>query len=53
MDLSVLIGLVIFLGVVALFLVFFISSALNFDDASTVDSLPASAPKDYGQKAEL
>ncbi|GIN92150.1 hypothetical protein J6TS1_40930 [Siminovitchia terrae] len=37
MDVSILIGLVIFLMVVALFLVFFISSALNFEDANRVD----------------
>ncbi|WHY80407.1 hypothetical protein [Siminovitchia fortis] len=50
MDLSILIGLVIFLAVVALFLVFFISSALNFDDASRVDRPPA--PKNFKEKSE-
>ncbi|VEF48917.1 Uncharacterised protein [Bacillus freudenreichii] len=53
MDLSILIGLVIFLAVVALFLVFFIGSALNFEDAKTVDRLPGSPSGDYEQKAEL
>ncbi|GIN20794.1 hypothetical protein [Siminovitchia fordii] len=48
MDISILIGLVIFLAVVALFLVFFIGSALNFDDASRVDR-PAS-PEDFEGK---
>ncbi len=44
MDVSILIGLVIFLLVVALFLVFFISSALKFEDANKVDQ-PISSSK--------
>lgn len=51
MDLSILIGLIIFLAVVGLFLVFFIGSALNFEDASSVDRPPA--PKNYNQESEV
>ncbi|MBM7713053.1 hypothetical protein MHB50_12770 [Siminovitchia sp. FSL H7-0308] len=41
MDLSVLIGLVVFLAVVAGGLVFFIGSALDFEDARKVDRPPS------------
>lgn len=53
MDLSILIGLVIFLGVVALFLVFFIGSALNFEDANTIDRYPDSSSDTYEHKSGL
>lgn len=51
MDLSILIGLIIFLTIVALGLVFFIKSGLNFEDANTVDNVPPDENYDY--KREL
>lgn len=41
MQLGVLIGLSIFLGVVAVFLVYFIGSVLDSGDANSIDELPS------------
>lgn len=50
MELSILIGLVIFLAVVGLFLVFIIRSAISPDDAHTVD--PSPVPPKYDERNE-
>jgi flagellar motor component MotA len=44
MDLSILMGLIIFLAIVAGGLVYFIGSALDIEDARKVDRTPS---KDY------
>ncbi|CAM3912152.1 hypothetical protein [Lederbergia lenta] len=40
MQLGVLLGLAAVLGAIAVFLVYFIGSALNSNDSSTIDELP-------------
>lgn len=40
MQLGVLLGLTAVLGAIAVFLIYFIGSALNSNDSNTVDKLP-------------
>ncbi|MEK3890203.1 hypothetical protein [Bacillus sp. FSL K6-3431] len=49
MQLGVLLGLIAIMGTVAVFLTLFIGSALNSDDAHTIDELPQN---DLSQKAQ-
>lgn len=41
MQMGVLIGLSIFLGLVALFLIYFIGSVLDSSDSNSIDELPS------------
>jgi hypothetical protein len=45
MQLGIVIGLSVMLGVIAVFLVYFIRGVLDSEDSTTVDQLPDSQPK--------
>ena len=50
MQLWITLGLVCVLGAIAMFLVYFISTALNLDDSHRIDKLP---PNNFDQDPEL
>ena len=49
MQLGVVIGIMIFLGIVGTFLLFAISSSMNSDDANRVDDIPEDLKKTLDQ----